>query len=192
MKLALLLAVLSPATVAADELPPPPPPLVAASIEEPAPVFEWERATAETAVGSLISAGLSLLPYQLALKPMAEGAPAFGSVEASTALFITTFALVPLAAAAVEVAIANGSRWYQVGTWLPVLAAFAAEGLVLSAYFGTRNGAPIGQASASNGGDGVLPQVPARCSARASSRRARCTWAVHAPVAVFRGGRGCS
>ncbi|MBL8954621.1 MAG: hypothetical protein JNK82_27840 [Myxococcaceae bacterium] len=157
MMLALLLAVLSPAPAIGDDLPPPPPPpLVAAVVEEPEPVFEWQRATAETAVGTLAAAGLTLLPYQLALKPMAEGSALFGSDAASTAVFVTTFALVPLAVAAIEVAIANGSRWYSIGAWLPALAALAAEGLVLSAYFATRNGATIGTEGASNGGDGVL------------------------------------
>jgi hypothetical protein len=136
--------------------PPPPPPLtpkpdaleaapVAVTSTPHAAGFEYGRATAELLVGTALSAGLTLFPYYLALKPMVEGASApFGSPALGTTLFSSVFLLVPIAVTRTQTAIANGSSDFQVDNWVPAIAGVAAEGLVMSAFFVSRAWRPIG------------------------------------------------
>jgi hypothetical protein len=117
--------------------------------------IEWGRSSAQLLVGTALSAGLTLVPYYLWLKPMVEGQPMFSSTALSTVAFAAVFAAIPLAVTRVQTAIQNGSDAYVVDNWAPALAAVGAEALVMTAFFATRNWKPIGDSSVI-GGDGTV------------------------------------
>lgn len=97
----------------------------------------------EGALGILTAAGMGLLLYYLALKPISQGAANIGvgpiSPEVETILYLVVFLGVPLSVAQTEVRIANGSPYYASANWPASLAGLGAEGAVLGLYFLTRD-----------------------------------------------------
>jgi hypothetical protein len=109
--------------------------------------IEWGRSSAQLFVGTALSAGLTLVPYYLLLKPTVEGVPIANSTAASTAVFAAVFAAIPLAVTRVQTAIQNGSDTWVVDNWAPAIAAVGAEALVMTVFFATRSWKPVGDTS---------------------------------------------
>ncbi|MBS1148615.1 MAG: hypothetical protein H6Q89_313 [Myxococcaceae bacterium] len=99
------------------------------------PPVEWGYMISESLFGMLTSAGVSLLPYFLLLRPMVTGGgTVLGDPAVDTTLFILLFAAVPLAVTQTIVSLANGSRYYQSESWPAALSGLAAQAAVLGIF----------------------------------------------------------
>ena len=101
------------------------------------PPLEWGLMLSESLFGMLTSAGITLIPYFLLLRPMvvSQGGSLIGDNTVSTVIFILIFAAVPLAISQTQISLANGSRYYFSESWPAALAGLAAEAAVLGLFF---------------------------------------------------------
>jgi hypothetical protein len=94
------------------------------------PVFEPGWAAFEFAVGALVSAGVTVLPYFMLF---ANGQ--FGDQTLSNAIFLTTFFGASLASGGLQLAVSNGSRFYRAYSVGPFAAGILGMGAVLGLYY---------------------------------------------------------
>ncbi|MFZ5444574.1 MAG: hypothetical protein ACOZQL_31565 [Myxococcota bacterium] len=115
------------------------------STEKPGP--EVGLMVSEGLFGALTMAGVTILPYFLLFSSNSLPEPV-GSV-----LFVVIFAAAPLASAQTQLGIANGSRYYNVDSWIPMLTGLAGMAGVLGVFYAT-GWLPTAQASGGvpNGG----------------------------------------
>lgn len=99
------------------------------STEKPGP--EVGLMVSEGLFGALTMAGVTILPYFLLFSQGTLPEPV-GSV-----LFVVIFAAAPLASAQTQLGIANGSRYYQIDSWIPMLTGLGAMAGVLGIYYAT-------------------------------------------------------
>lgn len=100
------------------------------------PPVEWGYMVSESLFGMLTSAGVTLLPYFLLLRPMVMGQQVLGGDPAiDTTIFILLFAAVPLAVMQTQIALANGSKYYFSESWPAALAGLGAQAAVLGIFF---------------------------------------------------------
>ncbi len=99
------------------------------------PPLEWGYMVSESLFGMLTSAGITLLPYFLLLRPMVMGQSVLGDPTIDTTIFILLLSAVPLAVSQTQLALANGSRYYFSEAWPAALAGLAAQAAVLSIFF---------------------------------------------------------
>jgi hypothetical protein len=103
------------------------------------PPLEWGLMLSESLFGMLTSAGVSLIPYFLLLRPMVVesggGIAVIGDATVSAVIFTLIFCAVPLAVSQTQISLANGSRYYFSESWPAALAGLAAEGAVLGLFF---------------------------------------------------------
>lgn len=101
------------------------------------PPVEWGYMVSESLFGMLTSAGVTLLPYFLLLRPMVYGQPVLsqGSDFAiDTVIFMLLFSTVPLAVMQTQISLANGSKYYVSESWPAALAGLGAQALVLGIF----------------------------------------------------------
>ncbi len=125
------------------------------------PPVEWGYMISESLFGMLTSAGVTLLPYFLLLRPMVYGQQVLSQgndFAIDTVIFVLLFSTVPLAVMQTQVALANGSKYYVSESWPAALAGLAAQALVLGIFIalppvsGTCNPcSPVAKGSSSNG-----------------------------------------
>ncbi|PZR16012.1 MAG: hypothetical protein DI536_06850 [Archangium gephyra] len=84
----------------------------------------------ETLFGMLSAAGPTVLPYVL-LNASSGG---FGG-DIMGVLVVAIFGLTPIIVAQTQTGIANGSPYYQIDSWIPLLVGLAAQAGVLTAYY---------------------------------------------------------
>lgn len=111
------------------------------------PPVEWGYMISESLFGMLTSAGVTLLPYFLLLRPMVtQNANILGNDPAiDTTIFVLLFSAVPLAVMQTQVALANGSKYYFSESWPAALAGLGAQAAVLGLFFAVpRNPAACG------------------------------------------------
>lgn len=84
----------------------------------------------ETLFGILSAAGPTVLPYVL-LQASSGG---FGG-DIMGVLLVATFGLMPVVVAQTQSGIANGSAYYRVDTWIPLVVGLLAEAAVLTSFF---------------------------------------------------------
>jgi hypothetical protein len=90
----------------------------------------------ESLFGMLTAAGVTILPYLLfSLTGILDGDPTLSAV-----LLMATVAIAPLSVAQTQTGIANGSNYYHIDSWIPLLTGLAGEGLVVLTYYAARGG----------------------------------------------------
>lgn len=99
------------------------------------PPLEWGLMISESLFGILTSAGVSLIPYFLLLRPMVNQGAVLGDATVSTVVFILIFSAVPLAVSQTQLSLANGSRHYFSEAWPAALAGLGAQAAVLGMFF---------------------------------------------------------
>ena len=99
------------------------------------PPVEWGYMISESLFGMLTSAGISLIPYFLLLRPMVTQNALLGDAAISTVVFVLIFAAVPLAVSQTQLSLANGSRYYVSEAWPAALAGLGAQAAVLGLFF---------------------------------------------------------
>lgn len=95
--------------------------------ERPGP--EVGMMVTESLFGMLTAAGSFLLPYVLLELSGLTGEPTIANV-----LLIALLAATPMAVAQTQVGIANGSAYYQVENWIPLLTGLLGSALVFATY----------------------------------------------------------
>ena len=105
------------------------------SLTPEAPPFEWGLMISESLFGMLTSAGVSLIPYFLLLRPMVTQGAVLGDAAISTVVFVLIFSAVPLAVSQTQLSLANGSRHYTSEAWPAALAGLGAQGAILGLFF---------------------------------------------------------
>lgn len=94
------------------------------------PAFEPGWAAFEFAVGALVSAGMTVLPYFMLF---ASGQ--LGDSTLSNAIFLTTFFGASLASGGLQLAVSNGSRFHRAYSVGPFAAGILGMGAVLGLYY---------------------------------------------------------
>jgi hypothetical protein len=111
------------------------------AVPEKPPGPEVGLMISESLFGMLTSAGVTLLPYFLLIRPLEVAAYNGGSGSlgidpaVGTIIFILLFAAVPLATSQTVVSLANGSRYYQVDSWPAALVGLGVEAIAVALYY---------------------------------------------------------
>ncbi len=99
------------------------------------PPLEWGLMISESLFGMLTSAGVSLIPYFLLLRPMVTQNQVLGDATISTVVFVLIFSALPLAVSQTQLSLANGSRHYYSESWPAALAGLGAQAAILGLFF---------------------------------------------------------
>jgi hypothetical protein len=125
------------------------------------PPVEWGYMVSESLFGMLTSAGITLLPYFLLLRPMVEPGSSniLGDPAVDTTIFMLIFAAVPLAVMQTQVSLANGSRHYISESWPAALAGLGAQAAVLGIFLALPAPPAVARSGTLMSGKGGAPEI---------------------------------